>query len=191
MELLAGLRRLLGGDQAPGSKHATWIDERVPGWMTRPELELIASAAASLPDDGVIVEVGSFAGRSSVHWAANSCPSADIYCIDPFDTVVDDYSLEHIRGDASRVRGRPCGDLFAEYTQPWANRLNAVAQTSPPSSWNRAADVIFIDGDHTCEGVTRDLEFWIDHLKPAGRLLGHDWDDLRGRESVQAFAGRR
>jgi hypothetical protein len=57
--------------------------------------------------------------------------------------------------------------------------------------WGLAADVIFIDGDHTPEGVTRDLAFWIDHLKPGGRLLGHDWDDARVRSAVDTFAGRQ
>lgn len=155
--------------------------------MTRPELELIATAAATLPDHAVVVEVGSYAGRSSAHWAANSRPSVVIYCIDPFDAIIDDFSLAHIQGDGSSVRGRASGELFLEYTTRWADRLTMVADTSPLRSWDRNADIIFIDGDHTSEGVTRDLEFWTDHLKPHGRLLGHDWDDARVRDAVQAF----
>ena len=159
--------------------------------MTRPELELIAEAAASLPDDSVIVEVGSFAGRSSAHWAANSRPSVQIYCIDPFDAVADDFSLAHIQGDGSPVRARPSGELLTHYMRPWTDRLTVVAESSPLASWHRDADVIFIDGDHTSDGVTRDLEFWTDHLKPEGRLFGHDWDDARVRDAVQAFAASR
>jgi precorrin-6B methylase 2 len=183
------LRRLTrrGEDRPDG----LWIDESVPGWMTRPELEVIARAARSVPADGVIVEIGSYAGRSSVHWAANSHPSVAIYCIDPFDAVIDPYSLERIQGEASRVEGRPSGELFAEQTREWADRLVPLAQLSPPPSWDRPADVIFVDGDHTPEGVTRDLRFWIDHLKPGGRLLGHDWDDPRVREAVEGFAAER
>jgi hypothetical protein len=159
--------------------------------MTRPELHVIASAAASVGENSVIIEVGSFAGRSAVHWAANSHPTVDIYCIDPFDAVVDDYSFEHIQGDASRVRGRPSRELFVECTRAWAHRVTMVEEASPPQRWNRAAEIIFIDGDHTLEGVTRDLDFWIEYLQPGGRLLGHDWDDGRVREAVEAFAGRR
>jgi Methyltransferase domain len=168
-----------------------WIDERIPGWMTRPELEVIARAAVAVPRDGVIVEIGSFAGRSSVHWAANSDPSVRIFCMDPFDAIVDEYSLAHIQGDAARVPGRPSGELFAECTSDWSARLTPIAQASPPPSWDVPADVIFVDGDHTSEGVTRDLEFWIDHLKPGGAMLGHDWDDLRVREAVETFAASR
>jgi SAM-dependent methyltransferase len=184
-----GLRRLTRPRQAPSRE--PWIDESVPGWMTRPELEVVAAAAAAVPENGLIVEIGSFAGRSSVHWAANSHPSVEIYCIDPFDYVLDDYSYEHMQGDRTNVRGRPSGELFIEHTEAWAERLVPLAQLSPPPSWDRPADVIFVDGDHTAEGVRRDLEFWIDHLKPSGRLLGHDWDDPRVREAVEAFAAER
>lgn len=167
-----------------------WIDERIPGWMTRPELELIARTAAAVPKDGAIVEIGSFAGRSSVHWAANSDRSVKIYCIDPFDAIVDEYSLEHIQGLADEVAGRPSGELFEQHTAAWAERLTPIAVASPPSTWKHPADVIFVDGDHSAEGVARDLEFWIDWLKPGGSMLGHDWDDLRVREAVETFASR-
>jgi precorrin-6B methylase 2 len=180
-----------GSDQPVSPRKRPWIDESVPGWMTRPELDLVASVAAGVPDNGVIVEVGSFAGRSSVHWAANSRPSVKIYCIDPFDTIVDDYSFERMQGNSSGVRGRTAGELFAKNTQPWAKRVAAIPKLSPPSSWDRPADVIFVDGDHTFAGVTRDIEFWIDQLKPGGRLLGHDFDDARVREAVFAFATAR
>jgi len=183
------LRRLARRSRPSAPRNdALWIDETVPGWMTRPELEVIARAAALAPADGVIVEIGSFAGRSSVHWAANSDPSVTVYCIDPFDYVIDDYSYRHIQGVAAGVRGRPSGELFAEQTRDWADRLTAVAERSPPESWDVPADVIFVDGDHTPEGVTRDLRFWIDHVKPGGRLLGHDWDDARVRGAVETFA---
>jgi MMP 1-O-methyltransferase len=178
------LRRILRRDRP-------WIDEAVPGWMTRPELEAIARVAAAVPRDGVIVEIGSFAGRSSVHWAANSHPSVAIFCIDPFDAIVDEFSFAHLQGDPAGVQGRRSGELFAEHTRPWADRLTALAQPSPPPDWDRPADVIFVDGDHSFEGVTRDLEFWIAHLKPGGRLLGHDWDDARVREAVEGFAARQ
>src|SRR4051794_10189854 len=92
------------------------IDESIPGWMTRSELELIARVARAVPANGTIVEIGSWGGRSAVHWAANSDPSVAIYCMDPFDYILDDFSFAHIQGDASNVRDRPSGEIFAEQT---------------------------------------------------------------------------
>jgi predicted O-methyltransferase YrrM len=188
-DLRQTMRRVLR--RGPAEPREPWIDERIPGWMTRPELEVIARAAATVAKDGVIVEIGSFAGRSSVHWAANSDPSVRIFCMDPFDAIVDEFSLAHIQGEAGDVAGRPSGELFARHTSDWAARLTPIAQASPPPSWDQPADVIFVDGDHTAEGVTRDLEFWVDWLKPGGTLLGHDWDDPRVREAVETFAAAR
>lgn len=191
MKSRSPVRRWLNSVRGRSSSCGLWIDESLPGWMTRPELEVIATVAASLPDDAVVVEVGSYAGRSSAHWAANSRPSVEIHCIDPFDAVIDDFSFAYVQGDSSAVRGRPSGELFVQYTRPWADRITMVAATSPLPSWDRNADVVFIDGDHTSEGVTRDLEFWSQHLKPGGRLLGHDWDDVRVREAVEEFSKRQ
>src|SRR4051794_7406011 len=167
------------------------IDESIPGWMTRSELELIARVARAVPANGTIVEIGSWGGRAAGHWAANSDPSVAIYCMGPFDHILHHFSFAHNPGDASNVREPASGGIFAEQTREWAHRLTPIAQLSPPPRWDRPADVIFVDGDHTGEGVTRDLRFWIDHLKPGGRLLGHDWDDPRVREAVEAFAAER
>jgi SAM-dependent methyltransferase len=35
---------------------------------------------------------------------------------------------------------------------------------------------VFVDADHTAEGVERDIRAWAHTLKPNGWLLGHDWD---------------
>lgn len=36
------------------------------------------------------------------------------------------------------------------------------------------ADILFIDGDHRLEGVTRDFELWRDIVKPGGYIVFHD-----------------
>lgn len=39
-------------------------------------------------------------------------------------------------------------------------------------------DFIFIDGDHTYNGVTTDLMLWWPKIKPGGIISGHDYWDL-------------
>jgi hypothetical protein len=36
-------------------------------------------------------------------------------------------------------------------------------------------DFVFIDGDHSYEGVRRDIEAWMPKVKPGGWLTGHDY----------------
>jgi hypothetical protein len=40
-------------------------------------------------------------------------------------------------------------------------------------SWERPVSLIFVDGDHSYEGVLRDTR-WIDHLLPGGLVIFHD-----------------
>jgi len=171
---------------------APYLNLDVPGWMTEPELRLLAEAARQVPDGGTIIEIGSFAGRSAVHLAANSAPGVRLFCIDSFTHVhrkeADPFATKHLAGDKEAVEGRPAGELFDRFTEPWAEKITKVAALSPPPSWDEPADLIFIDGDHTYDGVMRDLVFWRPQLKPGGRFLGHDWDDDDVRAACRAFA---
>jgi hypothetical protein len=39
-----------------------------------------------------------------------------------------------------------------------------------------SVDLVFIDGDHTFEGVVSDLRCWLPKVKKGGTLAGHDID---------------
>ena len=38
-------------------------------------------------------------------------------------------------------------------------------------------DLVFLDGDHSLEGVAADIEAWWPKVKPGGWLGGHDWSN--------------
>jgi|TARA_Y100000034_G_scaffold126510_1_gene177839 predicted O-methyltransferase YrrM len=38
-------------------------------------------------------------------------------------------------------------------------------------------DFVFIDADHTYEGVMRDIEAWTPKIRPGGFITGHDYQD--------------
>ncbi len=40
----------------------------------------------------------------------------------------------------------------------------------------KPASLVFLDGDHSYDGVYSDLEVWYDALLPGGVMGGHDWD---------------
>lgn len=42
---------------------------------------------------------------------------------------------------------------------------------------NGSLDFVFIDADHSYEGVVSDIEAWLPKLKPGGLLAGHDYDN--------------
>lgn len=47
-----------------------------------------------------------------------------------------------------------------------------IAPTIPDGS----LDFVFIDGDHSYEGCSKDIALWISKVKPGGFISGHDYD---------------
>jgi hypothetical protein len=54
-----------------------------------------------------------------------------------------------------------------------------VIQNDSVAAANRISDgkldFVFIDGDHSYEGCSRDIEAWLPKVKPGGWLMGHDY----------------
>lgn len=53
---------------------------------------------------------------------------------------------------------------------------------------DRRFDFVFIDADHSYEGVTRDLRAWWPLVKPGGFISGHDWDHPNQGQVKKAVA---
>jgi predicted O-methyltransferase YrrM len=58
--------------------------------------------------------------------------------------------------------------------------VEIVRKTSDEAAkaWSRPIDMIFIDGDHSYEGVKRDWDLFVPHVRPFGVVVFHDtlWD---------------
>lgn len=55
-------------------------------------------------------------------------------------------------------------------------------------------DFVFLDADHSYEGVSKDIEAWLPKVKSGGWIGGHDWmhhgtDDSVKRAVIAAFSG--
>ena len=59
------------------------INVNIPGQLHIEEMHAIELLARLVPENGVIVEVGSLLGCSSWIWANNAHPSVKVFCIDP------------------------------------------------------------------------------------------------------------
>jgi precorrin-6B methylase 2 len=164
------------------------LNEKIPGWMTTNELKVISVIARDTPENGIIVEIGSYAGRSSFHWLVNSKSTVKFICVDPFNVPIDMYSKNYMSGDLSLVNKKiNSRDLFHFYTKKFKNRIEVIEQKSPLSQWDNLADVIFIDGDHSTSAVLDDLTFWYYKLKTNGRILGHDSNMLSVIKALNIF----
>jgi hypothetical protein len=150
-------------------------DLDILGFMPEKELQILARLAKLfVPEkNGVIVEVGSFCGRSTVCWARNIDPSTTIYAYDRFPE--DDYHL-----------GQPLNtkEEFLKNTRDYKNIIPVTGYCPDPSKYtdDRKIDLFFLDALHMNPNDLQVLLHFLPHLKPNGLLAGHDyyheWPDV-------------
>ncbi len=151
--------------------------EDVAGWMAPKELDVLRDLAAR-HQPRVVVEIGSFVGRSSLAWA-QALPDATIYCIDLFG---DDF----IRGILKQGnlldpdlthedRWRTLYSLFLENTWGHENirHLRCDSRQLKELWHGGKVDLFFIDGHHSFELVIADLN--TARSLRADVICGHDY----------------
>lgn len=162
------------------------LTEKVEGWLTVEEGELLYQLARACTGKGVIVEIGSFKGKSTIWLAKGAMAGAGVhvFAIDPHTG-----SPEHRHGEQQ----------VWTYDQFVANLQRAgvheivtpVVATSAEAAerFDQPVELLFIDGDHRYEMVRQDFDLWFPRLVEGGYLLLHDtirWDGPRrvAQESV-------
>ena len=116
------------------------------------EAEELYKCAKRLPENAVVVEIGTLYGGSANILAA--AISGMVYTIDndpKFETKILDNILL-IKGNSKDV---------------------AVG-------WDKPIDLLFIDGDHSYEGAMEDIENWIPKVKNGGMVIFHDYGSWNG-----------
>lgn len=133
------------------------------GWMTECELQWLAEQAAKCYY--LIIEVGSYQGRSTVAMAANT--DANVWAIDRWNGPATPQSTTNV--DDSDY------NIFLSNTEDLC--ITPIRKTSLEAAkdvpWR--AEMIFIDGSHDYESVKADILAWRQHVGPDGLLCGHDY----------------
>ena len=148
---------------------------KIPGWCNYTETyDMIVDEIA---DDGKIVEIGSFLGRST-HYLATALVNANkenvkIYCVDTFEG-----STEH----ASLNLPKDFSHIFKENLQYFIGRNMVIPCQGRSDSKeildqfkDESIDYIMVDGAHEYEPVMDDIENWWPKLKPTGTVFGDDY----------------
>lgn len=141
----------------------------IDGWMEPVELSWLAFEARR---HKVIVEIGSYAGRSSRVLADNT--EGLVYCVDDwfgprefepeikraelYDTFVKN-NQDHI--DSGKI-------IPLRMVSMEAVKLFMTPGVAP------VPDMVFIDGSHDFQNVHDDIMAWSKIIKPGGLFCGHD-----------------
>jgi predicted O-methyltransferase YrrM len=121
----------------------------------------------------VCVEIGSARGRSTcfIGIALERVGNGHLYAIDPHEsTTWSDVG-------ASDTYEELCRNLRASGVD---ERVTIIRKYSPDAAkdWSLPIDLLFIDGDHSYEGVKRDWELFAPRVREFGLVVFHDtfWD---------------
>ncbi len=147
------------------------IYESIPGWFSFPRL--YEDIIQSVPNHALLVEVGTYKGRSFsflVVEAINSGKTLDIVAVDacPWEDVEPDFNkyMEPLRGHYRTMFG---GDSF--------DRAKDFKDES--------IDFLFLDANHTYEFVKKDIAAYLPKMKKGAIMAGHDY----GTDAYRPYPG--
>jgi hypothetical protein len=164
----------------------TWrwvlLSRQIQGWLTDGEADQLFKLARDFTphSDPVVVELGSWKGKSSVMLAGGLVgkQNPQLFCVDPFGCDENaEYQqkyyaalLEEDRRSTEvtfRHNMKVCGvDSIARQVKGYSFDI--------VRTWTRPIDVLFIDASHEYSAVLRDFETWLEFLKQGGVIAFHD-----------------
>jgi hypothetical protein len=166
---LASLR--CGAERFFGTTYPRWIDA-ISTSMTLNEKQTLYDLARGLPRGSVAAEIGSYYGASSCCLAAVlRSRGGRLWCV---DTWMND-AVSDARADVFPLWQKHTR-LLSEGIKPVRGKSHEVATRIPDE-----LSLLFVDGDHSYDGVRRDLLLYLPKMREDGVLVMHDW----GLESVQ------
>lgn len=137
------------------------------GYLFVAEVAELKRLARMLPQNPIVINIGAGAGTSGLAFL-ESRPDLTLYTID-IQNESSPYGC--LEGERVVVEGAGLGDQ-------WEVRWFQIHgdSSSIGEDWiSRPVDMVFIDGDHSYEGCTRDIEAWLPKIKPGGIISVHDY----------------
>ena len=165
--------------------------KKIDGWLTDNEAKLLYNLAKNAPNKGVIVEIGSWKGKSTIALANGSREGKKIkvYAIDP-----------HIGSEEHQKKGKKIW-TFDEFKKNIKKaKLNdfviPLKMTSKEANkkFNKKIELIFIDGAHDYQNVKTDYELWFPKIVDGGIIAFHDtttWDGPKKLVKEKIFKSRQ
>ena len=157
---------------------------KIPGWFNYSETyDIIVD---QIKDDGKIVEIGSFLGRST-HYLATALYNAGkenvkIYSVDTFTGSSEHASLNIPKDFSSTFKKNL--EFFIEKGMVVVCQGRSDDPRILEQFEEATIDYIMVDGAHEYEPVMDDIRNWWTKLKPDGVMFGDDYKLASVEEAV-------
>lgn len=149
-----------------------------PGMLTRDEFEFLYHLARCNPGKGVIVEIGSRKGKSTIALArgAASVDGEKVFAIDPHEPIPEEGYDEY--SEKEFVDNLKSAGVEANVVPLVMKSENAA------KGWDKRLRLLWIDGDHRYDAVALDFALWEPHLITGGIIAMHDTIRKKGPKRV-------
>lgn len=155
--------------------------KRAVGAVERAACQRLRAAAAAVPANRHIVEIGAHLGRTTGFLAlgASEGNSAPVTTIDPWETRPldswpDDYPDAHVIADYSAP------DTHKRFLEHLARArianvdVRKAFAVDVAADWKHPVGLLWHDGPHSYDEVRADLEAWEPHVSRGGVVMLHD-----------------
>ena len=155
--------------------------DQIEGWFSSADANFVRSICGSVKN-GIVVELGFFAGRSTAVMAPicmrnNTAYHAIDNCkgVNPRDPAT--------KAQQSRDMLKVFNDnMTAIQIRAYINVHIIDSAAAAELFSDESVDFCFVDASHVAEDVKRDIEAWWPKIKQGGIIGGHDytWGSVRG-----------
>lgn len=120
-----------------------------------------------------MAEIGTWVGESAIALLGGAPKDSTIYCVDTWEGTPSDRTGRIAKEvDVWKFFEQNAGELLGNTIRPVIGKSEDVASTFIDP---QELDLLFIDGDHTREGVLTDINSWFRHVATHGLICGHDF----------------
>jgi len=157
---------------------------KADGNVNLAELGVLAQAAAAIAAGTIIVEIGTFDGRTTLNLAVNAPAQTPVFTLDlPPDEAA---AFALAPGERQYVDKPKPGARFRAARTPWdaaAQRITQLHGDSATFDWSPyvgQAGLVFVDGSHAYEYVKKDSETALRLIASGAIVLWHDYGRWEG-----------
>jgi len=142
----------------------------IDGWFNYGDL--FETFVNKIPDNGTFVEGGAWLGKSSAYLCDLAKDRIKVYIVDTWKGSREELETNHKLATET--------DIYQIFLENMGDRkFTPIRKESTEASKDfedESCDVVFIDMDHSYEGVKQDLIHWFPKVKKGGYIAGHDID---------------
>ena len=152
--------------------------QAIEGWLSEPEAALLMTMVVlSLLEQEVapLVEIGSYCGRSTVAIASAASavtPHARVYAIDPHEGCVSAHTHDGTIATPATLERFQANIRDAGLEAV----VRPIVRRSYEAVWTEPIGMLFIDGLHDYENVSRDYAAFAPFVRPGGYVLFDDYN---------------